>query len=311
MGFTLCGLLLLSVAPTYGVLLVAAALVGTGSSIFHPESSRVARMASGGQHGLAQSIFQVGGNGGSAMGPLLAAWIVHQQGSVAWFSLAALLAIAVLWRIGVELLIPNRPELPILTTLPVGTPEYPGVGFGSTTVHVVVKSRTSVVVELPIPGITEFSIRQHIGLLAISFAVTGHPAVMVASGSPGWNRDVVSGDRAAVPANVVCHSPYRGYNARRPYVGPASMSSRRDRMCRGTHVCEPPPTINASSARIECPAQNRSVKLLGALAGNIRNRVPNTRGGSRRNAIENKDFSRLEQRTIWTGTIGQLITDDR
>lgn len=85
MGFTLCGLLLLSVAPTYGVLLVAAALVGTGSSIFHPESSRVARLASGGQHGLAQSIFQVGGNGGSAMGPLLAAGIVHTQGSVAWF----------------------------------------------------------------------------------------------------------------------------------------------------------------------------------------------------------------------------------
>ena len=100
MGFTLCGLLLLSVAPTYGVLLVAAALVGTGSSIFHPESSRVARMASGGQHGLAQSIFQVGGNGGSATGPLLAAWIVHQQSNLAWFSLAALLAIAVLWQIG-------------------------------------------------------------------------------------------------------------------------------------------------------------------------------------------------------------------
>ncbi len=100
MGFTLAGLLLLSVAPTYGVLLVAAALVGTGSSIFHPERSRVARMASGGQHGLAQSIFQVGGNGGSAMGPLLAAGIVHKQASVAWFSLAALLAIAVLWKIG-------------------------------------------------------------------------------------------------------------------------------------------------------------------------------------------------------------------
>lgn len=100
MGFTLAGLLLLSVAPTYGVLLVAAALVGTGSSIFHPESSRVARMASGGRHGLAQSIFQVGGNGGSAMGPLLAAGIVHQQSSVAWFSLAALLAIFVLWQIG-------------------------------------------------------------------------------------------------------------------------------------------------------------------------------------------------------------------
>lgn len=79
MGFTLAGLLLLSVAPSYGVLLVAAALVGTGSSIFHPESSRVARMASGGRHGLAQSIFQVGGNVGSAAGPLLAAVVVHTQ----------------------------------------------------------------------------------------------------------------------------------------------------------------------------------------------------------------------------------------
>ena len=102
MGFTLVGLLTLSIAPSYGVLLMAAALVGTGSSIFHPESSRVARMASGGRHGLAQSIFQVGGNAGSSMGPLLAAWIIipHGQTSIAWFSLAALLAMAVLWQIG-------------------------------------------------------------------------------------------------------------------------------------------------------------------------------------------------------------------
>ncbi|CAN5755746.1 MFS transporter [soil metagenome] len=103
MGFTLCGLVLLAFAPSYGVLLVAAALVGSGSSIFHPESSRVARMASGGRHGLAQSIFQVGGNAGSAAGPLLAAWIIfpHGQRSVAWFSVAAVLAIAVLWRVGI------------------------------------------------------------------------------------------------------------------------------------------------------------------------------------------------------------------
>ncbi|KAF3997413.1 MFS transporter [Glaciimonas immobilis] len=102
MCFTLLGLLTLSMAPSFGLLLVAAALVGTGSSIFHPESSRVARMASGGRHGLAQSIFQVGGNAGSSMGPLLAAWIIipHGQTSIAWFSLAALLAIAVLWQIG-------------------------------------------------------------------------------------------------------------------------------------------------------------------------------------------------------------------
>ncbi len=102
MASTLAGLLLLAVAPSFGVVLVAAALVGTGSSIFHPESSRIARLASGGKHGLAQSIFQVGGNGGSAVGPLLAALIVmpHGQRAIAWFALAALLAIAVLWRIG-------------------------------------------------------------------------------------------------------------------------------------------------------------------------------------------------------------------
>lgn len=102
MGSTLCGLLLLSVAPNFGVLLVAAALVGTGSSVFHPEASRVARMASGGRHGLAQSLFQVGGNAGSAMGPLLAAWIIIPggQASIAWFSIAALVAIIVLRQIG-------------------------------------------------------------------------------------------------------------------------------------------------------------------------------------------------------------------
>ncbi|WP_321964959.1 MFS transporter [Paraburkholderia sp. J7] len=102
MGFTLCGLLLMSVAPSFGVLLVAAALVGCGSSVFHPESSRVARMASGGQHGLAQSLFQVGGNAGSSLGPLLAAAIVipHGQRSIAWFSAAALVGMVVLTQIG-------------------------------------------------------------------------------------------------------------------------------------------------------------------------------------------------------------------
>jgi FSR family fosmidomycin resistance protein-like MFS transporter len=103
MGLTLIGLLLLSRAGSYPLLLVAAGMVGLGSSIFHPESSRVARMASGGKHGLAQSVFQVGGNAGSAMGPLLAVYIVvpHGQGSIAWFSLAALLAMAVLGAVGV------------------------------------------------------------------------------------------------------------------------------------------------------------------------------------------------------------------
>ena len=102
MSFTLCGLVLLSAAHNFGLLLVAAALVGTGSSVFHPESSRVARMASGGAHGLAQSIFQVGGNVGSAIGPLLAAFIVlpFGQKSVAWFGLFALLGIFVLTQVG-------------------------------------------------------------------------------------------------------------------------------------------------------------------------------------------------------------------
>src|SRR5690625_3330928 len=102
MAFTCCGLLLLSQAPNYGLLLLAAALVGTGSSIFHPESSRVARMAAGRRPGLAQSIFMVGGNFGTSLGPLLAAWVVVPpgRGSVARFSLAALLAFTVLLQFG-------------------------------------------------------------------------------------------------------------------------------------------------------------------------------------------------------------------
>lgn len=102
MTFTLVGLLLLSIAGTFPVLLLAAALVGVGSSVFHPESSRVARMASGGRHGFAQSLFQVGGNFGSSLGPLLAAFIVlpFGQSSIAWFSLAALLGIVFLWNVG-------------------------------------------------------------------------------------------------------------------------------------------------------------------------------------------------------------------
>ncbi len=102
MGCTLIGLLLLAYAHAYWVLLIGAGVVGLGSAVFHPESSRVARLASGGRHGLAQSLFQVGGNFGSAMGPLLAAFIVLPRGqeSVAWFSLAALLGMAILWQVG-------------------------------------------------------------------------------------------------------------------------------------------------------------------------------------------------------------------
>jgi FSR family fosmidomycin resistance protein-like MFS transporter len=99
---TLIGLILLSTAGSYPVVLIAAMLVGLGSSVFHPESSRVARMASGGRHGLAQSLFQVGGNTGSALGPLSAAFLVAIWGqhAVAWYAAAALLGIVVLYNVG-------------------------------------------------------------------------------------------------------------------------------------------------------------------------------------------------------------------
>ena len=102
MGFTLVGLLLMSQANTYPLILLAAALIGMGSSVFHPEASRVARMAAGGRYGLAQSLFQVGGNMGSAAGPLLAAFIVVPAGqrSIVWFSAAAFIAMAVLFQVG-------------------------------------------------------------------------------------------------------------------------------------------------------------------------------------------------------------------
>ena len=102
MAFSLVGLLLLSVAGTLGMILVAAGLMGVGSSIFHPESSRIARMSSGGRHGLAQSVFQVGGNLGSSLGPLLAALFVvpHGQASLAWCALIAVVAIVLLAQVG-------------------------------------------------------------------------------------------------------------------------------------------------------------------------------------------------------------------
>jgi FSR family fosmidomycin resistance protein-like MFS transporter len=102
MCFTLTGLLLLSVAPSYPFVLLAVACVGMGSAVFHPESSRVARMASGGRHGFAQSFFQVGGNAGSAVGPLLAAFVILPLGqySIAWFSIAAVAAVLLLLRVG-------------------------------------------------------------------------------------------------------------------------------------------------------------------------------------------------------------------
>ena len=102
MGCSLLGLIIAAFASTYGLVLVAVGLIGMGSSVFHPESSRVARLASGGQHGLAQSVFQVGGNFGTALGPLLAAFVVlpYGQGSVAWFSIVALIGMIMLAGIG-------------------------------------------------------------------------------------------------------------------------------------------------------------------------------------------------------------------
>ncbi len=102
MGFTLAGLIVLAYAGSYPFLLAGAALIGTGSSIFHPKSTRMARVASGGRHGFAQSLFQVGGQTGAALGPLLAAFIIvpHGQMSVAWFSVLALLAMVVMQWVG-------------------------------------------------------------------------------------------------------------------------------------------------------------------------------------------------------------------
>jgi FSR family fosmidomycin resistance protein-like MFS transporter len=102
MGFTLGALLLLSSASSFMSVLLGAATLGIGSAVFHPESSRVARMASGGKHGMAQSLFQVGGNAGSALGPLLAAYVVLPNGqkSLAWFAVVPMIAMLVLARVG-------------------------------------------------------------------------------------------------------------------------------------------------------------------------------------------------------------------
>ena len=102
MTFTLAGMLMLATATRFPMVLVAAGFIGIGSSVFHHESSRIARLASGGRHGFAQSVFQVGGNIGTSLGPLLAAFVVlpHGQSSVAWFSLAALTGIVLLFQVG-------------------------------------------------------------------------------------------------------------------------------------------------------------------------------------------------------------------
>ena len=101
MGSSIAGLILLSIAPGFGAILLSVGLVGVGSAVFHPEASRIARLASGGRHGFAQAVFALGGSGGSSLGPLLAAFIVLPQGqrSIAWFSGAALIAMLLLARV--------------------------------------------------------------------------------------------------------------------------------------------------------------------------------------------------------------------
>lgn len=125
MGCTLVGLLLLATAHHYSILVLGAACVGFGSSVFHPEASRVARLASGGRHGFAQSLFQVGGNFGSSVGPLLAAFIVLPFGqiSISWFSAAALVGMVLLWFVGnwynrYRIANANRPKMDKTLPLP-------------------------------------------------------------------------------------------------------------------------------------------------------------------------------------------------
>jgi MFS transporter, FSR family, fosmidomycin resistance protein len=124
MSSTFFGLLLLSVARHYAVILIAAALVGLGSAVFHPESARIARLASGGRYGFAQSVFQLGGSFGTSMGPVLAALIVvpFGQPSIAWFSSIAFIAIVVLWRIGMW----YKPQIAVRKAAPVAShPDAP------------------------------------------------------------------------------------------------------------------------------------------------------------------------------------------
>ncbi len=125
MGSTFIGLLLLSIAASYPAILIAAALVGLGSAVFHPESARIARLASGGRYGFAQSVFQLGGSFGTSMGPVLAALIVvpFGQPSIAWFSSIAFVAIIILWRIGLW----YRPQIAAKKTAAAAVhPDAPG-----------------------------------------------------------------------------------------------------------------------------------------------------------------------------------------
>lgn len=136
MAMSLLGVLLVASAPGFWTLLLAATLIGTGSAVFHPEASRVARLASGGRYGMAQSVFQVGGNTGQAVGPLLVALIVvpFGQGHAAWFALAALLGILLLGRVGVW----YRGHLAELRRMPTRTPPPPPLSRARTRLAIAV-----------------------------------------------------------------------------------------------------------------------------------------------------------------------------
>lgn len=147
MGFTLSGLIGLAYAGSYGFLLLSAACVGIGSSIFHPEATRMARNASGGQHGLAQGIFQVGGQTGGALGPLLAAFIIvpRGQGSLAWFSVAALVAMMLMvWTAASYARLDRaRPPKPALASAPAARPGKRSVAFAITILIILLFSKNA------------------------------------------------------------------------------------------------------------------------------------------------------------------------
>jgi len=145
MAMSLAGLLVLAVAPSYGFLLLGGAMVGLGSAVFHPEASRVTRLASGGRYGLAQSVFQVGGNLGSAVGPLLAALIVIPDGqrSVAWFAFCGLVGIAVLFEVGrwYRRRLPDAPRPAAGTMAGAGTARRRRAGLALTVLGILVFSK--------------------------------------------------------------------------------------------------------------------------------------------------------------------------
>jgi FSR family fosmidomycin resistance protein-like MFS transporter len=193
MGSTFFGLILLGHAGSFPVLVLAAALIGFGSAVFHPEASRVARLASGGRHGFAQSLFQVGGNVGSAVGPLIAAFVVLPLGqpSVAWFSAIAMLAIVVLARVGSwyrDHRRANAGQAPVSRTLPL-----PSRRVGWTLAILIVPTATKNVYMASISSYFTFFVIERFGLAVrdaqlMLFLFLGAAAVGVFIGGPIGDR---------------------------------------------------------------------------------------------------------------------------